>query len=140
MLIKTHFVVDPSVPKNIASVVNREIKSFDGQTLQEIYNGQRVAFRGDPLVGTTIPGTSIPWDQSTEVQSLLVVAFNEAGGPPDNLQQILDSNKGPNDGVENSWNLCYEDIGVVPGIPPILPVGTVIQLSTGNLVTGIVNS
>lgn len=131
------FVVDPSVPPEIAKVVNREIKSFDGQTLQEIYNAQRVSFKGDPLVGTTIPGTTIAWDQSTEVQSLITVAFNESGGAPDNLQQILDNNVGP----KEPWNLSYEGIGVVPGIPPdsILKIETVIQLSTGNLVTGIVN-
>ena len=106
------FQLDASVPG--AAKVNPEIAQAQILSIPANYRQFILSYGAgsDPMSGKAIPGTNIQWDESTEVQSLIWEAVSEGGQIPANLQEVLDSNPGP----KEFWNLSYEGAGLVPGV------------------------
>ena len=125
-----------------ASFVNPKIadsqRLFASEGLPFSYRELVMSFPGDPLVGTTIPGTTITWNASTETQGLIFEYYQAKGeanptGPafPADLDTILKANAGP----AEKWNGSYEDWGLVTGVPAKYPTVATVEVGTGRAVT-----
>ncbi len=133
------FQLDKSLP--FAAFVNPKIadsqRLFQNEGIAFTYREMIVSFPGDPLVGTTIPGTTITWNSSTETQGLIFEYFQAQGeanpaGPafPADLEAILKANAGP----DEKWNGSYVDWGLVVGVPAKFPIVYGAELGTGKAV------
>lgn len=133
------FQLDPSMPS--AAFVNPKIadsqRLYASEGIPFTYDEMKSSFPGDPLTGSVIPGTTITWNGSTEVQGLIFEFYQVQGEknpgqppfPPD-LDEILKANPGP---VEK-WNGSYEDWGLVPGVSAKYPTIETVEVSTGRRV------
>ena len=133
------FQLHPSLP--FAAFVNPKIadsqRLYQNEGIAFTYREMLVSYPGDPLVGTTIPGTTIDWNESTETQGLIFEYFQAQGektpgGPPfpADLEAILQTNAGP----AEKWNGSYEDWGIVPGVAAKYPIAYGAELGTGRSV------
>ena len=119
------FQLDPSAGPFV-SKVNGEIAFSQRLNFAELYRQDIVAFPGDPLASTgkMIPGTSLYYADATTVQYLIGFYYEESGMiVPDNMQSILDTNKGP----DEPWNYPYCNNGW--GLQNSLPNGK-LQITT----------
>lgn len=117
------YQIDPSKP--YAKYVNDRIAEMQSLSFDAVYTEQLKAYGGgaaetvpfvlgDPLSGTMIPGTRIPWDQSTEIQGYIYEFFREGGqAPPADFEAELTVNAGP----DEYWNWAYSQWGLIPGVP-----------------------
>ena len=122
-----------------AAFVNPIIASSQRQSLAANYGGVLASYPSDQLAGTITPGTNIPYNKTTECQSLILewyekqtMAGAQQGALPDNMQQILEENAGP---VDEVWNYSYEQWGVVPGVPPAFKTLSTVEVGTARPVT-----
>lgn len=133
------FQLDKSLP--FAAFVNPKIADTQRLTASEgigfAYREMQQSFGGDPLVGTTIPNTTISWNSSTETQGLIFEYFQVQGeanpsGPafPADLEAILKANAGP----AEKWNGSYEDWGLVAGVPSKFPMTAAVEVGTARAV------
>lgn len=133
------FQLNTSLP--FAAFVNPKIadsqRLIQSEGLAFTYRELQQSFPGDPLVGFTIPGTTITWNESTETQGLIFEYFQVQGeanpaGPafPADLDAILKANAGPAD----KWNGSYEDWGLVPGVPAKFPMTAAVEVGTARAV------
>jgi hypothetical protein len=136
---QTLFQLDPSLP--FAAFVNPKIADTQRLTasggIAYPYRQLVVAFPGDPLVGTTIPNSTIKWNASTETQGLIFEYYQVNGeanpsGPafPADMDAILKANAGPDD----YWNGSYEAYGIPPGTFPKFPTAYTAEVGTGRSV------
>jgi hypothetical protein len=118
-----------------AARVNREIKQqYDNVSFAATYNGDRVAFPSDGLVGTKIGNSSIDYLDASSVQYLIGLYYEESGQVfPDDIQEILDDNRGP----DVFLNYSYAEWGF-NGNTPKLPLVTVISQKDATEVVGFV--
>lgn len=128
-------VVDPAVVGvEVAAYVSTNYTEGSYQGFDAFYTSQINAFKGDPRVGGQIvdPVTMAPiglgWDDSSEVQSLLVQGFDYHGVPAgQDFGKLILGNKGP-----ATWeNGSYADYGCVFGTS-----GKLIQISGPQVGTG----
>lgn len=135
------YQVDPSLP--FAAFVNPKIAFTQSQGIPYQYSQMLQSYPGDPLVGTTIPNTTITWNESTETQGLIFEYYQAQGEAhpgippfPADLQKILDANAGPLE----FWNGSYEYMGFVPGVPSQMKTIYTAEVGTGRAVTAILPS
>lgn len=145
------YQVDASLP--FAAYVNPKIaeaQSVDAQ--RDANRGNHInsyaanrkamgdAYSGDSLVASdfTIPGTTIKWVESTEVQGLAYGFYQEGKQPlPDNFQVVLEACAGQRlakDG-SNSWNASYVEMGFVAGSDGVLPIVQGVDPQTNSIVS-----
>ena len=119
--------------KPYAALVNREYNANEGLSFAGCYNQARQGRAGDPLAGKNTPGTDIPWDDATEVQGLISVAYSELGLDKSTLEAEMKANPGPSE----FQNLSYAGWGLVPGQPadPSLVIKSVIDTTTGAVIS-----
>lgn len=108
-------------------------------SLQSSREGMADAYKGDSLAASdfVLPGTTLRWVQTTEVQGKIYEFYQEAGRefPPD-FEALLHTNSGPAfmpDG-SNSWNASYQEMGLVPGNPGTIPVVEALNVDTNEIV------
>ncbi len=134
------FQLDPKLP--FASFVNPKIGFTQKQSIAYQYNQIVQSYPGDPLAGQLTGTTTIPWNQTTETQGLIFEYYVERANSaapesipyPDDLQQILETNAGPTE----LWNYSYEQWGVVPGVPGIVKTLNTVEVGTGRAVDVII--
>lgn len=132
-------VVDPNVVgMEVAAFVNTNYTEGSYQGFAAFYTQQINSYAGDPRVGGQIvdPATLEPiglaWIDSSEVQGLLVQAFQYHGVPAgQDFKALILGNKGPGT-FENG---SYTDYGCVDGVPGKLVLTTGPQLGTGKTTT-----
>lgn len=94
--------LDLSLP--FAAKLNPGLRQAAFETKASILRGQIEAYGGNSLYGQLIPGTKIPYNESTELQSLIWEYYSESGmGTPENFESILIANAGPL-GPDDWWN------------------------------------
>lgn len=124
-----------------AEFVNDKIDFTQRESIAYTYGQQVQSYGGDPLAGQLCPGCkTLRWNQTTEVQSLIVEVAAEklneqqAGGQsgqyPAGFEAMLKANAGPNE----LWNYSYEQDGLVPGIPGELKIIDTAEIGTGRAV------
>lgn len=132
----TLFQLDPSLP--FAAFVNPKIADTQRLTasggIAYPYNQLIDAYPGDPLVGSTIPNSSITWNKSTETQGLIFEYYQVNGeanpsGPafPADMDAILKANVGP----DEQWNGSYTDWGIPQGTSPKYATAYTAEVGTG---------
>lgn len=133
------FQFDKSLP--FASFVNSIIASVQRLPLRSTYSGILQSYPSDQLAGQMTPGTSIPYNKTTECQSLILEWYEKQtmagatqGALPDDLQEVLEKNAGP----AAVWNYSYEQWGVVSGVSPAFKTLTTVEVGTAREVTVIV--
>ncbi len=100
------FTIDSSLPN--AAKINAFLEADQKATFASIYRGQIEALGGSELSGQILPGTTLKYEDTTEVQSYIYQGYSEAGEViPENIQSILDSNRGP----DKFWNWPPENGG-----------------------------
>ena len=122
--------------KPYAAVVNREYNYSQGLTFESLYNQAFVSHKSDVddgRSGKMTPNTDIPWDDTTEVQGLISVAYDELGLDRSTLEAEMKENPGP----KEIQNFSYAQWGLVPGQPsdPSIEIRTVIDASNGNVIS-----
>jgi hypothetical protein len=131
------FQLDPKLP--FAAFVNPKIAFTQSKGIDYQYGQMLQSYAGDPAAGQMTGNTTIPWNKTTEVQGLTFEFYAVQGiessplAPtlPDDLQQILEANPGP----DEFWNYSYEKMGLVPGIPPAFKTLNTVEVGTDRSVT-----
>ncbi len=99
-----------------------------------LYNQAIQAYPGDPLAATVLKGTTIEYDDASQVQRLIHQDASVTG-LPDNIQAILDANKGPME----PWNFSNHQWGLGGGaFDSSLQVVRVMLTGTAQVADGIV--
>jgi hypothetical protein len=106
----TPWQADPSQPwaKSVNAAVRFGLRMPKAALLQQAI----MAYPGDPLVGTVLPGTTTKWEDSTQVQQAISMYYQESGTQtPEDIQAVITANAGP----FAPWNYSYTQWGL-PGI------------------------
>jgi hypothetical protein len=133
--------VDLANIQNGANIIGRT------NAMTQAYTSIIAGYSGDPNRGQMIPGTELNYDDATQVQRLIFMAYQLAGiasnpagasvesGVPTDIASILAANPGPT-GDGEWWNWSYAAWGLVPGksMDASVKMGTVLQVN-GNSVT-----
>lgn len=136
------YQLDPSLPT--ASKVNPEIANeqardnFVGPASAALYSITQAAsaYPGDPNAGGVDAASGLSWNEMTQTQKLQYIYWGTGmpvfGSQPltTQLANQLKANAGP----VAPWNYSYQQAGVVPGNPGVLPIATVVQLANGTAV------
>lgn len=107
------YKVDPQYP--FAAFVNQMIAYAMSpmMTPAALANQAQIAYAGDPLAGKKVPGSTINWNDATQVQQLVSTWYQASNTPPPaDYDAVLAANVGPN----QPWNYSYEqwaDIGII---------------------------
>ena len=111
-----------------ASRVNAEIAPAQGMSFAAHYREAIVAFGGDPQDGTMLSHSTIEVNSATQVQRYISQYYSEAGMvQPDNIQEVLEKNTGPNE----PWNWGWADFGLIAGKASKLLVVNALRKSDG---------
>lgn len=107
------FTVDPTHP--FAQFVNTMIGYAASPFMSPaaFANQAKQSFEGDPLAGQKVPGSSLAWNDATQVQQFISTWYTASGNKtPDNFDAILNANAGP----QAPWNFSYEkwkELGII---------------------------
>jgi len=116
--------IDLANIQNGANIIGKD------NAMTQAYTGIIAGYSGDPNRGQKIPGTELGYDEATQVQRLIYMAYQLAGAIPEDLATILSTNPGPG-GEGEWWNWSYAKWGLVPGWPAdsSLQMGKVLQVN-----------
>jgi len=133
------FQLNPEL--EFAGFVNPLIAFAQSKGVDYNYGEQVKAYPSDPLVGKTLPNTTILWEDTTETQGLIYEYYQSLSTStpqnphyPKDLQQILEANAGP----DLFWNWSYRKMGLVPGSIPFFKTIRTAVYKTGEGVEVIV--
>lgn len=136
------FQVPSGLP--FASFVNPKIGFSQRENIVYQYNQIVQSYASDTQAGGITPGTTIPWNKTSETASLIweyyythaaSVNLNDpTASLPADLEKIMEDNAGPNE----RWNYSYEQWGVVPGVTGSLVEVNTVEVGSGRGVRVIV--